>query len=51
MDKLQSFVTAVMNFLVAHTAMNSVSSRGNLNFSKRVSAHEVVQLQTVAPLI
>jgi hypothetical protein len=51
MDKWRAFVKAVMNFLVAHTAMNSVTSRGSLSLSKRTSAHEVVQLLTLAPLM
>jgi hypothetical protein len=42
-------VKTLMNFLVAHTAMYSVTSRGSLSFSKRTFAHDVVQLVTLAP--
>ena len=38
-----------MSFLVAHTAVNSLTIRGSLSFSKRTSVHEVVQLLTLAP--
>jgi hypothetical protein len=51
MDKWRDFVKAVMNFFVAHTALHSVTSRGSLSFSKRNSAHEVVQMLTLAPLM